>query len=409
MSESATEIEQTLRIARDQVEAHLARYRVWLFAAAGLISALVGVVRLAFGQPSTFLPAAYFVALEVYAVAVLRDVRQRGARDFMVFASLALDILASVAVFVVVRIARPDASGGFASFIAAPGVLMVLLINTLRAHRQAALFGAAVGAAALAVVLPLVSGFHPAEIGVVATTLVTGVIGAAAARQRRTDLDTFARLSLLRRYLPPAAVERVLSGAPDAAVALGGRLATVTLIATDLRGFTTMSEKLAPTEVVRQLNAYHGAMLEQIDLHGGALDKFIGDGALVVFGLDDAHRDAGAHAAVSCARAMLVALEALNRARASERLAPLRMGIGVHTGSVVAGNIGAVGRRLEFTVIGDAVNTVARLEGMTKDVDRSILVSVETARRLPGDVGLRSLTSMHLRGREEELEVFGLD
>jgi adenylate cyclase len=198
---------------------------------------------------------------------------------------------------------------------------------------------------------------------------------------------------------------------PDAALALGGRLLTVTLLAADLRGFTSMSEKMSPNEVVRQLNAYHGTMLERIEEHGGALDKFIGDGILVVFGLDReaGGGDDGAAAAVACAREMLIALDRHNVERALEGNPALRMGIGVHTGPVVAGNIGAPGRRLEFTVIGDAVNTASRLEGLTKEAATPVLISSDTVERLSVRSGLRELPAMQAKGRSEKTRVFAFD
>ena len=193
---------------------------------------------------------------------------------------------------------------------------------------------------------------------------------------------------------------------PDAALALGGRLLTVTLLAADLRGFTSMSEKMSPDEVVRQLNAYHGTMLERIEDHGGALDKFIGDGILVVFGLDreTGCKDDGAAAAVACARDMLVALDRHNVERARDGNPALRMGIGVHTGPVVAGNIGAPGRRLELPV-----NTASRLEGLTKEAATPVLISSDTVDRLNGRDGLRELPAMQAKGRSEKTRVFALE
>jgi adenylate cyclase len=178
-----------------------------------------------------------------------------------------------------------------------------------------------------------------------------------------------------------------------------------------------MSEALSPEQVVEQLNEFHGAMLEQIEAHGGVLDKFIGDGILVVFGFERAtergganaaEEDAGARHAVDCAHAMFRALESLNAVRGRRGDAALRMGVGVHTGPVVAGNIGAPGRRLEFTVIGDAVNTASRLEGMTKELGTPLLVSAATAERLDDSHELRELAAVTARGKTTAIRVFGL-
>jgi adenylate cyclase len=251
---------------------------------------------------------------------------------------------------------------------------------------------------------------NPFMFGLSLGAILVGLIGWATARQTRRNLETFARLQLLRRYLSPQAVERVMLDNPEVALSLGGRLATVTMLAADLRGFTSMSEKLSPDQVVSQLNAYHGTMLAEVRKHGGVLDKFIGDGTLVIFGLPlgpvEAAADCGASAAVACARDMLAALDRHNAERAKDGHGPLRMGIGLHTGPVIAGNIGAAGHRLEFTVIGDAVNTASRLEGLTKEAGTPLLISSETVARLADSKGLRELEPMHAKGKEALLRVF---
>src|SRR5439155_17789125 len=120
------------------------------------------------------------------------------------------------------------------------------------------------------------------------TTLISlglvGAIGVIAARRARELVDHDARLALLKRYLPDSARERVLAKNPDEALAVGEEETVLTILATNLRGFTSMSEKLSPTEVVRQLNAYHAAMLEVAEGHGRELDKFNGDARPFVFG-----------------------------------------------------------------------------------------------------------------------------
>jgi class 3 adenylate cyclase len=169
-----------------------------------------------------------------------------------------------------------------------------------------------------------------------------------------------------------------------------------------------MSEKLTPDEIVEQLNAYHGAMVEVIGRHHGVIDKFIGDGVLVIFGLGSSPEE-GARAAVSCAKEMLSALDHHNAERSAHGMRALKMGIGVHTGSVVAGNIGVPGLRLEFTVIGDAVNTASRLEGLTKELGAPGIVSAKTVELLGGSPGLRELPTASVRGKADTVQVFALD
>jgi len=412
---ASQEIEATLKFVRESVESEIARYRIVLFAILVVLVIVANLVSAAQGQPSTFVPALWFAACTTYAITMRRVVARIGAPDWVIYASTALDMVAMVANFAIIALTGTkeirDNSHIFAAHLAAPGILLIMLVGSLRAHRGASIFAGLFGSACIIATLVPLEGFHPAQIPLSLGAWIGGGICVAAARQARTNLDDFARLRLLRRYLSPAAVERVMRENPDAALALGGRLLTVTLLAADLRGFTSMSEKMSPNEVVRQLNAYHGTMLERIEEHGGALDKFIGDGILVVFGLDreTGGGDDGAAAAVACARDMLIALDRHNVERAREGNPALRMGIGVHTGPVVAGNIGAPGRRLEFTVIGDAVNTASRLEGLTKEAATPVLISSDTVERLSVRSGLRELPAMQAKGRSEKTRVFAFE
>jgi adenylate cyclase len=420
-SAAAQEIEQTLRLAREEVEARIARYRVWAFTAAVAITLVVNLAQRARGATWSFAPALCFGVAVAYALVLRRIVARVGARPWLIHLSLALDLGVSAATFVVAHaFEAPEVRAEvprFAAHILGASTALILMLNALRGSAVASVVGSILGSALVLLVLVPLEGFQPPQLAMALIFWIMGGVGVAAAHQGRRTLGDFARLQLLRRYLSPAAVERVMRRNPDAALSLGGQLVTVTLLSADLRGFTTMSESLSPDEVVRQLNEFHGAMLEQIDAHGGVLDKFMGDGILVVFGLEGATEgasstsrevDAGARRAVDCARAMFGALEALNAVRARRGEPALRMGIGVHTGPVVAGNIGAPGRRLEFTVIGDAVNTASRLEGMTKEAGTPLLVSAEVVERLGDEHGLRELAPMTARGKTAAMRVFGL-
>ena len=405
------EVEQTLRLARDEVERDIARYRLGFFGAV-IVATVVNQFQ---SSARTWWPAIFFAGAFVYSLILLGVVARFGARTVVVCVALVGDLLVTPASFFFVVHFGGDAvraeNGLFAAYIFGPAVATTVLINSLRDSRAASAVAAVFGPVLYLVSIRALVPFHPAQIAVAVIIACAGAASFATALRARRNLDRFARLSLLRRYLPPAAVERVMRDDPSAATAVGGKLVEVTLLSTDLRGFTALSEKLAPAEVLEQLNAYHAVMIDVIERHGGAIDKFIGDGTLVVFGIglqgDGDPREA-AEAAVGCARAMLVALETHNAARAARGLEPFKMGIGVHTGPVIAGNIGVPGRRLEFTVIGDAVNTASRLEGMTKVAGTPVLVSSDTAAHLASHAGLKELAPISLRGKEAAMRVYTL-
>lgn len=409
-----SEIDETVLRARMAAEQAIARYRVWLLLMLVLVTA---VARYREKAPSValMLNSGYLL----YALAVLAVVRKHDGARWPQVVTPVLDLLGIAGIYLVLEgssFASQDQQIWQGTFFPA-AMLVALMLNVLRSSRGVALVS---GVLATALYLGLSSQLWHQSIGSghlasAGMLLLVAAMGASTARRTRQSLDDFARLKLLRRYLPARAVARVMEN-PKAGLALGGELVTVTVVSTDLRGFTALSEKLAPEQVVAQLNAYHAAMVAEVDRHGGALDKFIGDGALMVFGLplgdelDAATRDEGAGAALACARDMLTALERLNGERGAAGLAPLKMGIGIHTGAVVAGNIGVPGGRIEFTVIGDAVNTAARLEGLTKELGTPVVISADTARRLGGaeSPALRALPVVQVRGKAEPVQVYAL-
>ncbi|MES2695863.1 MAG: adenylate/guanylate cyclase domain-containing protein, partial [Verrucomicrobiota bacterium] len=191
---------------------------------------------------------------------------------------------------------------------------------------------------------------------------------------------------------------------------LGGEEREVTILFTDLRGFTTLSEQLPPHDLLALLNRYLDRMHAEIDRYGGTLDKFIGDAIMALFSAPVTQVDA-ADRALAAALAMERALADLNRELASEGRPPLALGIGVNTARVVAGNMGSH-RRLNYTVIGDGVNVASRLQSLTRtpEYGTNIITSAATlaALRAPEKLSARPLGSVQVKGRAEPVEIFAV-
>jgi adenylate cyclase len=209
-------------------------------------------------------------------------------------------------------------------------------------------------------------------------------------REREAIKDAFGR------YVTREVRDEILAGR----VSVEGEQREVTVLFADLRDFTPWVESSEPRQVVRDLNGYFGEMEAAIRAHGGLVLQFIGDEIEAVFG-------APVPAADHAARAVAAALEMRARLTAwnSGRSRPLRHGIGVHTGPVLAGAIGSR-ERVSYALVGDTVNLASRIEGLTKEVGADILVSATTARRLDGGVTLQALPAVRVKGKAAEVEVF---
>ncbi len=194
------------------------------------------------------------------------------------------------------------------------------------------------------------------------------------------------------RYLTDEVVASLLE--TEGGLSLGGETRAATILMSDLRGFSSLSERLAPKQVIRLLNAYLGAMTEVIHRHGGTIDEFIGDAILVVFGAPSAHPD-DALRAVTCAVAMQRAMEGVNAWTSAEGLPHLEMGIGVHTGEVVVGNIGSE-LRAKYGVVGRHVNLASRIEAYT--VGEQVLISESTLRAAGESVRVEASVEVFPKG-----------
>ena len=202
------------------------------------------------------------------------------------------------------------------------------------------------------------------------------------------------------RYVAREVVEEVLKD-PEHAMLTGERR-EATVLFCDIRGFTSMSERLTPEQVVSLLNEFYTLMIETVFKHDGTLDKFLGDAVMAVFGAPIAHPDHAARA-VRTALDMRQAIAELGRRRRAAGQDSFEVGIGVSLGEVVAGTVGTE-QRMEYTVIGDSVNVASRLQDRAKP--GSILLSRRTYQAVRDLVDAKSLGAMKVKGKEEEVEVY---
>ncbi|MDZ4801686.1 MAG: adenylate/guanylate cyclase domain-containing protein [Bryobacteraceae bacterium] len=233
------------------------------------------------------------------------------------------------------------------------------------------------------------------EFGIVARAIEEMTRGL---RERETVKSAFAR------YVSQQVLDSVLvSGALPL---LQGVRRNITVLFCDIRGFSTMSEQMPPEEVVQLLNEYFECMVEIIFRHQGTLDKFLGDGLMVIFGAPQEDPEQEEHA-IAAAVEMQRQLAVLRDKWRLEGRAPIRVGIGIHSGSAIVGNIGST-QRMEYTAIGDTVNVASRLESATKELGTDILVSEHTYSAIRGSFNFRKVGPIQVKGRTAAVQVYAL-
>jgi adenylate cyclase len=278
--------------------------------------------------------------------------------------------------------------------------LIILLTLAFRRAADARVTGAALAAASVAALAASYLAVGRLVLAPVLTPLAAAWAFFAAAgladylRERRARQEA---VSMFSRFVNPHVVAQLL----DRGIETSRR--EVTLLFSDIRGFTTLSETRSPEEVVALINRYFSLQVDVIWRHGGTLDKYIGDCIMAMWGapLSDA---AHARNAVACALDMADALQAFKRELGAEDL-DFDVGIGLHSGPAVVGLIGSEKRR-EYTAIGDTVNLASRIEGLTKDAKRRILVSSDTAERCAGAFDFVSCGTFPVKGRAQPVELF---
>lgn len=205
---------------------------------------------------------------------------------------------------------------------------------------------------------------------------------------------------VFKHYVSEEVVDEMLKY-PDK-IPLGGKRVQATVLFSDIRGFTSLSENYDPQRIVSVLNTYFSVMVDIIFKNKGTLDKYLGDGILAFFGAPIV-RSEHADLAVTTAIEMVSKMDELNRELALQN--PLRIGIGIHSGEAIVGNIGSH-RKMEYTIIGDTVNTASRIEGLTKELKTDILITDETLSRLKGNYQITLEKEVVLRGKTRPTMIY---
>ncbi len=249
----------------------------------------------------------------------------------------------------------------------------------------------------------------PQHVGKGAIFLAAGLVAGLVSAQIRRQLANSFRLveernrvlGVFGQYVSPAVVDRLLTQE----VGLGGEVRHVCLMFLDIRDFTTFSEKRRPEEVVHYLNALFEFMIESVNRHSGIINKFLGDGFMAVFGAPVSDGEDRRHA-VEAALEILAKVAELN---AAARIPPTRIGIGLHAGEAVTGNVGSAQRK-EYTIIGDVVNLASRVEQLNKQFGSQLLVSEVVWQAVNQDVKKAGtpLGPVQVKGHEAPVQVYQL-
>jgi adenylate cyclase len=216
------------------------------------------------------------------------------------------------------------------------------------------------------------------------------------------DISSEKRMkSTMSRYIDPSIASQLLSSGGDM---MGGKSVPATVLFSDIRGFTTLSEKLGPQGTVNMLNDYFELMVDCITKEGGMLDKFIGDAIMAAFGIPLGHED-DEDRALRASISMIRKLKEWNVTRLNDGKMPIDIGIGLNTDTVVSGNIGSK-KRMDYTIIGDGVNLAARLESACKQYAAKILISEFTFKNLKGTYRTREVDFVVVKGKTQPVAIY---
>ncbi|MCB1179905.1 MAG: adenylate/guanylate cyclase domain-containing protein [Leptospiraceae bacterium] len=293
------------------------------------------------------------------------------------------------------------------SWVALVGPIFFYFINLLRYSKQATIYA---GFLSIVVYLVCVIHFNAYDRGdfipmliVMITMLGMGYSITSSNKEMMIEANT---KKLMERYLPPQLIGELYTH--NASLEPGGKIQRVSILFSDIRSFTSISESMSPEEIVYFLNDYLSDMTEIIFNHQGTIDKFIGDAIMTIFGAPIQGKD-DALRAIKTAIEMNFNLSNFNK-KHPQLEKGLEVGIGIHTGEVIAGNIGS-DKRLDYTVIGDAVNLSSRIQDLTKFYKCPILISESTKDELSNDTidqgfVTREVDKVIVKGKTESVKIF---
>ncbi len=355
-----------------------------------------------------------FVLFEVWVHAQIRKNLKLGRDVPMVRRYIGAFIETSLPTVILILQIRAMGASQALGFAVPLFYFIFIILSTLRLDFRLSAFTGFVAAAqlfAVALIYDPASGvgepqiyFHAVRsIIILVCGVLAGAVGAQLRRQFTTSIvAATARdrvTNLFGQHVSPQVVERLMAAGTSA----GGDVRRVAVMFVDFRGFTAGAQSRTPQEVVDRLDGAFAVLVDILDRQGGIVNKFLGDGFLALFGAPLEASDA-AHRAVAAGREMLTAMDRIN----AQTSWPLRIGIGIHFGEVVAGNIGSP-RRKEYTVIGDTVNFASRLEALNKEFGSQLLISAAVREALgeDGDDAV-ALGEVEVRGYEQKVAVFQL-
>jgi adenylate cyclase len=238
-----------------------------------------------------------------------------------------------------------------------------------------------------------------------AATLAANYAGITSVRMVREESEKRKIRKTFSQYLSPGVIE-LIEKDPEKYIRTGGEMKELTILFSDIRGFTTISEKLTPDELVQLLNEYFGQMTEIVFATNGTLDKYIGDAIMAFWGSPYPQED-HAFRSCSCALQMVSGLAKLNEKLELSGRPPIGIGIGLNTGLVNVGNMGSA-RRLSWTVMGDNVNLASRLEGITKQYHVQLIISEATYRHVASQFVCRELDKIRVKGKTLPVNIYEL-